>query len=920
MLEREQIKKIVDLHDLAKRLGLKRPDKTGNYRSPHHTDKGPSLSIFNEGKLFRDHSSNEPAAKGDCFSLVMWVTGCDFREAFKQLHEIYGWEWKPPQQRERKPESLVQMVARLSQANDIGPAIEYLHDERGIPRAAARAAYKAGTLAYSTYVSKTKPQGVAGHGGPSVQFLVRESGDVVALDQRFFDPDLSGLKSSSLGDKEGHPWTAVPKRLAKASVVYVVEAPIDALCIEACQIPGAAAIATMGTNLVGSIPWTRYRGKQLRMVFDADQPNEFGQRPGSEAMYLAYDGCVAADVSPRVVDQAHWYENGWKDPNDILLDKGIDELRKQLEQFEPWAIPGVPGRAGRENPIPGKSRVFLPSHDYLQYWRYRTQDDFTTYANKVEQEEDGSGEMKPVGFEDVCGFRVVSMNRVTITSPAAIFSANPDEAIQEVSFSVSVKTPRDSQLKRQVFRDDALYNKDRWEKFGPVFAPKRLHRLINIMERTADLAGRTVVNLVGVANKQGKYVVNEGPDCYFEDPRQQCPYHQMIFHRGTRTEAQQVINAYALTFGDNAALQLLVWALGCHIKTFLGFWPHLTIEANKGAGKSTLLKQLERHLGTTVFSGGNLQTAFRINCSLSNTVHPVIWEELSARKQEVITTAESALQDAYGFGTLRRNSQMTETVISAPVVIAGEDVPLNQVLGKLVRIDLTNRKGKMLPRQLPMFPLREWLDFLVSIDPERIDQLLTAAMERCRLESIQRTDDDATERILRNYACVLVAWELVIEFTRMDRAQFQFGQHWIREMDRHLMETKADREPWVNIMEITLKEIDAERYPFPWEVGDFHVKSNRPTRRALFIRHRDIIHHWRTSPGLRQQFDASPMKSAKALSRALMNAGVVLTNRAERRINDKRIGRMLALDVDLLSDFSLTVTETDLTENSPPEE
>jgi DNA primase len=38
----ELLKNRIDLHDLAGRLGLKRPGGKGNYKSPHHDDKTPS--------------------------------------------------------------------------------------------------------------------------------------------------------------------------------------------------------------------------------------------------------------------------------------------------------------------------------------------------------------------------------------------------------------------------------------------------------------------------------------------------------------------------------------------------------------------------------------------------------------------------------------------------------------------------------------------------------------------------------------------------------------------------------------------------------------------------------------------------------------------------------------------------------------
>lgn len=55
----------------------------------------------------------------------------------------------------------------------------------------------------------------------------------------------------------------------------------------------------------------------------------------------------------------------------------------------------------------------------------------------------------------------------------------------------------------------------------------------------------------------------------------------------------------------------------------LGFWPHITVQADKGAGKSTLIKRLERTIAFTMFSVQSLQTEFRLLTSISHTSHPV---------------------------------------------------------------------------------------------------------------------------------------------------------------------------------------------------------------------------------------------------------------------------------------------------------
>ena len=79
-----ELKNRIDLHDLAEKLGLQRPGGTGNYKSPHHADKNPSISIFDGGKAWKDFSGSDG---GDCISLVRYVENIDnVPDAMRRLH------------------------------------------------------------------------------------------------------------------------------------------------------------------------------------------------------------------------------------------------------------------------------------------------------------------------------------------------------------------------------------------------------------------------------------------------------------------------------------------------------------------------------------------------------------------------------------------------------------------------------------------------------------------------------------------------------------------------------------------------------------------------------------------------------------------------------------------------------------------
>ena len=65
------------------------------------------------------------------------------------------------------------------------------------------------------------------------------------------------------------------------------------------------------------------------------------------------------------------------------------------------------------------------------------------------------------------------------------------------------------------------------------------------------------------------------------------------------------------------------------------------------------------------------------------------------------------MQECYQYTLTRRGSDMTEYLLSAPVLPAGEDVPVRSLIGKLVQTDLTGKKGPVMPEDLPQFPPKD---------------------------------------------------------------------------------------------------------------------------------------------------------------------------------------------------------------------
>jgi Peduoviridae DNA primase len=896
----EELKQRIDLHDLADKLGLSRPGGRGNYRSPHHEDKSPSLSIFERGGQWRwkDHSQD---VGGSCVDLVCYVKDMDVAEAVVYLHELYGLPLdKPKNNQPIQPKTLAEHIADKC-FQDVEPAIEYLTG-RGIGEDVAKAAIKRRAVGWNVWTSNKIEPGNPGHGGPACAFIVRtvNPGRVVAVDMRYKDVELNGgVKTQCQGEKYGYAWYNDLQALKKAHTVYVVESPINALSVETIGMRGVAAVAVRGVN-VAPIDWSFLAGKRVLLCFDNDKPDDKGKRPGAVAAWKLHELLLGMNISALMVDQSDWEHN---DVNDILCEEGPDTLYSALQKVEPWIIPGMSG-----SDTLGKPRIYLPPHDFSQYWRYRAKDDFTTWVKSVEKDDDG---VERENFTDLAGFRVAGISRVTIASATATMTGEQDAQPNTV-FSVSVQTPRHgNKLIRRVFEDEKLHNIDQWRKFGPVFNQSAFSRMVTLLERAASVGARHAANFVGLCWREGKLVVNEGPDCYFMDPDKQCPYHNLTFPSGGSYEGRQVLEAYQQTFLHNAASILLVWGLGAHLKTLLGFWPHMTLQADKGAGKSTLIKRLERTLGFTMFSGQSLQTEFRLLTSISHTSHPVGWEELSARRQDVIDKAVAMLQENYQYTVSRRGADMTEYVLSAPVLLAGEDVPVRSLTGKIVRTDLTGKKGPLMPEELPRFPVRQWLEFLTTKTRYEINEIYKKARQYCLDHCRATKDDNGALRMAGNYAALMTAWRLLCEFVELPIETGGFVSDCLAEMNSHISETSADREPWVMILETVLAEIDSGNYRHPYVFDTISINPGEEPVPCLLIRTSHIMAHISHSPALREKWNALSVKSDRVFKRQCLQAGVIVKEDHEKVINTRRVCHMVAFGLEKLAEYGLYTSPPD---------
>lgn len=904
----DELKERIDLHELAQRLGWERPGKSrGNYKSPHRKDKHPSVSIFNSrnggGMRWKDQTSGE---SGSAIDMVMYHEGCDAAEAITRLHEIFGFEREQKATEAPREESWPEVLARRCKPN-AEMAIDYLTG-RGISHEVIEAAIQSGSIGFNTWCNDKVQEGEFGYGGPAVAFMCKSlnPGRVLAMEFRYLDPEKNGgVKTQTQGEKIGVGWSSDTRRLMKAHTIVACESPINSLSVETANLPGVAAYAVRG-RYPETHDWkyitTHGRSKPASVLIcmDNDPINERGERPGPDAAWQLYDLLTAQGIAAHLVNQVEWEHN---DINDILKSDGADELGRALRNRFQWIIPGVYGEEklapSRRDEL-GPPRVFLPPHDFAKYWMFRCKEDFTTYVSGSEENDEGD---KIPQFQDLCGFRVAAIQRVQIAGSKSVLAGDSDD-IPSTMFAVNCQSGfHGNRLQREVFDAKQVHNIDRWKSFGPIFAPAKFMRMVQILGRSAHLGEQSAANFVGLCWKHGTLAVNEGPDTYFTDPKQQCPYSSLVFPTGPRSDAARVIAAYQATYKDNAAMLVLAWALGGHLKCLLGFWPHMVMQADKGAGKSTLIKKLESSIAMTMFSGESMATPFRILTSVSGTSHPVGWEEISARKKDIIDKALAMLQECYQHSVTRRGADLLEFLACAPVLLAGEDAPVKTLLGKVVSTDLTGRKGTMIPADTPRFPVRQWLDWLAEQRPDQIRRLYDSMKNRCLDASMAKSSDTGAERMCENYAAVLTSWRLLAAFAEIDKEQGDFETALIARMNRAIADTAADREPFVWILEKIFLEIEAGRYRYPVDWQD--QEHDGTTMACICIRPSQMMHHIEHSHEMRDFFNALPVKSHVVLKRQLNRAGLIVNDRASCYRKGQRTNGLCALSIEGLEQLGL---------------
>ena len=912
MLTLDQLRERITLPSAAQRLGLKLHSDNGDQQlwSRPDTDR-PEITINLRHDFWREAKRQDGG--GHIIDLTMWAMGLDYPKANKALHALFHLHYLPAEDAEPEESDDRDKLHFIASQCLHTPekCLKYLVEERGIPEPIIRLGIQHKTLGWTNYTNPRISRGEQHYGGEAASFIsyMPDTKVLAAVDYRYYDPDLNGgMKTKSLGKKNGVYWTLDPRAVRTARTIYVVEGPLDALSIEAAFANDkyVCAIALRGTQV--SLNWQMFAGKTVISCYDKDEPKPDKRNPNgplrsfsAEAEWRIHEACLAAGVSCFFVDRAEW-EYG-QDANDIWKEK---KHKSFFQRLEPWLIPGLGGKSN-DAEQDHKARLYLPFHDVQQYWRFRVKTDFTSYI-KLSKNDDG--EEREI-FEDVSGFRVAGLSRVEVASATATMTGDQDTS-PRVQFVAMYQSPRHgATLQRRVMEDEQLHNLDHWRKAGPIFMPAKFSRMLSIFERAIGIGSIHAANFVGVCYLNGEVRVNEGKDCFFTEPKQQCPYHAMSFPRGPRHHAAEVVEAYQSTFKNNAAAMVLTWVVGAQLKIFLGFWPHMIMQAGKGSGKSTLVNRIERTTGMTMFSGQTMGTEYRLLTSISGTSHPIGWDELSARKSEIIHRAVSLLQESYQYTETTRGSAQTPFLICAPVLLAGEDVPVESLTGKTVRTDLTNRKGPLMREDLPKFPMYEWAQWLTKLGKTAVKDCYATCLSKCQMLSRARENDSGAQRMIHNYAALMTAWRLISTFAGLYDPTEEFERDLLADMNSHIADTNNDREPWIWIVEIIADEIAAGRYPYPYVFEKDRETDPAPTFFCIRVNH--MMAHLSTSVALREKYNNMPVKTGRILKKQITEAGVINDDSVARSIDGRRVSHMQRLDIGKLEQYGISVTPPEQT-------
>ena len=146
--ELEELKGKVPCGAVLEHCGFALDLKESTRRAMKYRRESAIIIVIHDGKGWFDPLSD---AKGDVYSLIQHLDGCDFPEAFVQVASLVGFVPSEPawtrQPREREPDLSLPERWRARRKPWRGSATwRYLRDDRHLPERILRAAIAAGVL------------------------------------------------------------------------------------------------------------------------------------------------------------------------------------------------------------------------------------------------------------------------------------------------------------------------------------------------------------------------------------------------------------------------------------------------------------------------------------------------------------------------------------------------------------------------------------------------------------------------------------------------------------------------------------------------------------------------------------------------------------------------------------------------------
>ena len=173
----------------------------------------------------------------------------------------------------------------------------------------------------------------------------------------------------------------------------------------------------------------------------------------------------------------------------------------------------------------------------------------------------------------------------------------------------------------------------------------------------------------------------------------------------------------------------------------------------------------------------------------------------------------SILQEAYKYTTTRRGSELTEFVISAPVLLMGSQ--------------LRNRRNRCSAKWCGATTPTRAVDersagvsgaamagFSGGAIAEQVATLYGQAVEFCWRQWQPTVPIPARGAWLTTMR-VVDGLEAVAGIAGLARDEIPLTPALIQEMNEHISQTDAMRQPWVWVVEVILHEIAAGDYPYP---------------------------------------------------------------------------------------------------------